>query len=134
MEKFLASTASSLAETTTTYPGSSYLVKVLVLLIISYECNMLSAFCVNKANHTTIGTLLQNLAIKDKQFISSNLLIHYQKPIGEILNILIGKVTYFSPSMTEWIFAVPLLHFVTRKCVPFQQLQKMKWGHNYMKG
>ena len=109
-----------------TYPKSCFLVNDLVLLMIFYKCEMLSKFSSDTANHYTIRSLLQNLAIKNEsscQIVSSAFLTHYEESFGVILDILIDNAVKFNPPITEWIFAVPLLHFVTKRCVPHQQLK-----------
>jgi len=126
--------AESLSKTMISYPKSSYLVKILVLLIIFCQHKMLAAFSSNKANRSTICSLLLNLAIKDKlscQVISSDFFIHYHKHIEEALDILIADaVKRFTPPITEWMFAVPLLHFMMKNCLPFEQLQSMRWDYD----
>ena len=126
MYEFLTSRATSLVTTMANYPRFCGLVKVLVLLIIFYKCELLNKFSSVKQNRFNIVKLLQNLAVKDQpsyQLISTNFLSHYHKSVEDILKILIGNAVKFSPPIIEWIFAVPLLHFVHKKCRPFEQLE-----------
>lgn len=126
MYEFLTSSATSLVTAMATYPRFCGLVKVLVLLVIFYKCELLNKFSCVKQNRFNIVKLLQNLAVKDQpsyQLISTNFLSHYHKSVEDVLKILIGNAVKFSPPIIEWIFAVPLLHFVQKKCRPFEQLE-----------
>ena len=92
---------------------------------------MLADFSSTLNNRATLSSLLYNLAIKDDasyQIINTDIFMHYQKSIGEILDKLISNAVFkFNPSIKEWIFAVPLLHFLMKKCVPFEQLEGISW-------
>jgi len=121
--------AGNLVKTISSYPDCSFVVKVLVLLIIIFKCSKLRRFSLSEANYPILKSLFRNLAIKDNlsyQSIST-LITNYQKSIMEILDILTINVTKFKPPITEWIFAVPLLHFAMKKCKPFGHLEKMSW-------
>ena len=118
------------------HPRFCGLVKVLVLLIIFFKCELLNKFSSNKLNRYNISHLLQNLAVKDQssyQLIVANFLNHYLKSIEEILDKLIGNAVKFNPPIIEWIFAVPLLHFVLNKCTPFEQLEGTSWEYDDLK-
>ena len=126
MYEFLTSSASSLVKTMASHPRFSGLVKVLVLLMLFYKCEMLDKFSSSKLNHYNLRNLLQNLAVRDEstyQLISTKFLDHYHKSVKEMLDKLIGNAVKFKPPIAEWIFAVPLLHFVLKKCKPFEQLE-----------
>ena len=136
MYEFLTSMAASLVKTMLTHTSSCFLAKILVLLMIFYKCEMLTRFSSSKTHCYTISNLLQNLAIKDElscQIVSADFVIHYAKSIGEILDTLIGNAIKFNPSITEWIFAVPLLHFVMKNCKPYEQLEGISWDYNDFK-
>ena len=132
MYEFLISMASLLVKTHC-HPSSCFLAKILVLLMSFYKCGMLARFSSNRTHWYTISSLLRNLAIKDQsscQIVSADFVIHYAKSIGEILEALIGSAIRFSPPITEWIFAVPLLHFVMKNCKPYEQLESISWDYN----
>lgn len=136
MYKFLTSMVSSLVETIFAHPSSCFLVKILVLLMIFYKCEMLTSFSSSKTQWSTLCSLLRNLAIEDEsscQILSADFVIHYAKSIGEILEILIGNAVKLNPPITEWIFAVPLLHFVTKYCKPYEQLEGISWDYDSKK-
>lgn len=134
MYEFLTSVAVFLVETINTYPQSCFVVKILVLLIILYKCQMLANFSSNTNNRFTIRSLLRNLAIKDDtsyQIINTDIFMHYQKSIGEVLDKLISSAVFtFSPPIEEWIFTVPLLHFTMKKCKPLEPLTGLSWDYD----
>ena len=130
MYEFLTSGAESLVNTIIANTSLCFLVKILVLLMIFYKCDMLHRFSSNAANRTVLSSLFRNLAIKDNlscQVVSSNFMISYQKSISEVLDILIGNAVKLTPSLTEWIFSVPLFHFVNKNCVPNEQPEEITW-------
>ena len=133
MYEFLTSTAALLVKTIFDHPGYSFLVKSLVLLIIFYKCEMITKFLSGKNISSILGVFLKSLAIKDKstcQVISNNFVVHYTKSIEEIIGKLITSASKYNPPITEWIFAVPLLHFVKENCKPYVQLEGISWDYN----
>ena len=131
MYEFLTSAAESLLNSLNSYPGFTVLLKVLVLSIIFYKCRMLARF--SQENRLAVSYLLKNLAIKDDsslKIISTEFFVHYQKPIKQLLELLIGNSVKLKPPVSEWIFAVPLLHFAMDKCKPYGQLEGMTWDHD----
>ena len=136
MYEFLMSMAGSLVETIYAHPSSCFLAKILVLLMIFYKCEMLTRFSSSKAYFHTQCSLLRNLAIQDEsscQVLSADFVIHYAKSIGELVEMLIGNAIKSNPPITEWIFAVPLLHFVMKNCKPYEQLERISWDYNDFK-
>ena len=135
MYEFLTSSASSLVKTMATHPRFCGLVKVLVLLMIFYKCEMLNKFSSTKSNCYNISNLLKNLAVRDEssyQLINTNLLDHYHKSIMDILEKLIYNAAKSNPPIIEWIFAVPLLHFMLKKCKPFEQLDGTSVDYDHL--
>ena len=133
MYEFLTSMAASLVKTILAHSSDCFLAKILVLLMIFYQCEMLTRFSSSKAHWSILCSFLRNLAIQDEpscQILSADFVIHYAKSIGDILNKLIGNAIKFSPPITEWIFAVPLLHFVMKNCKPYEQLEGISWDYN----
>ena len=131
MYEFLTSTIANLMTTIKTNPGFTFVMKILVLLIIFFKCEMLNRF--SQANHSAISYLLKNLAVKDEsslQIISTGFFVHYQKSIQRVLEALISNSVKFKQPVIEWMFAIPLLHFVVKKCKPYEQLEGMTWDHD----
>ena len=130
MYDFLTSGAVLLVDTIIANPSICFLVKILVLLMIFYKCDMLHRFSSNATNRAVLSSLFRNLAIKDDlscQVVSSNFVISYQKSISEVLDMLIGNAVNLTPPITEWIFSVPLLHFVMKNCAPNEQAEEITW-------
>ena len=120
--------------TINTYPKITFLLKIIVLLMIIFKCKMLNRFI--QANRSTISYLLKNLAVKDESslnIIGTGFFVHYQKSITDILELLIGSCVKLKQPMAEWIFAVPLLHFVTKRCQPYEQLEGITWDDNLIR-
>ena len=133
MYEFLTSMAASLVETIYAHPHSCFVAKILLLLMIFYKCEMITRFSSSQKNWYTTSSLLRNLAIMDEsscQIFDADFVIRYTKSIGEILEIMIGNAVKLNPPITEWIFAVPLLHFVTKNCKPYEQLEGISWDYN----
>ena len=134
MYQILTFFATSLHKTMTDNPRAYFLVKILALLLIFYKCRLLDSFCSRnlKVHRLTICGILQNLAVKDVstfKIVESEFFINYQKSIGEVLDKLITNAVKCSPPIAEWIFAVPMLHFMTKKCKPFEQLVGLSWNY-----
>lgn len=123
--------ATSLTNDIFACPDIYSLLKALVLLIIIFKCNQLFSFTSDGNNRDLIKLLLRKLAIKNfasYQRVNAKLLITYQTALEEILTSLItNAVSKFVPPITDWIFAVPLLHFMKEKCVPFDHLEMPSW-------
>lgn len=131
MYEFLTSGVASLIQSSTTYPVSNFLVKALVLLLIFFKCKMLNKFCSDQKNDSVLSDLLRGLTIKDEQNISSEFFAHYQHSLIDILKMIIDNMNNkFNTPLTEWIFVIPLYHFLIKKCEPFAQLQWIEWDYN----
>lgn len=128
MYEFLTSTSVSLMSTINASSNLTFLQKVLVLLVIFYKCKMLDHF--SQTNHPAIKCFLKNLGVNDGSCLSTEFFVHYQKSIAEVLRILISNSVKLKPPTAEWIFAVPLLHFMMNKCKPYEQLKGMTWDHD----
>lgn len=131
----LTSAVESLINTITKHPKSNFLLKIIVLLVIFFKCRILANFSSDKANHFYLSFLLQNLVVKDESsfnIISAKFFVHYQTSILELLDILISNAVKFKPTIPDWIYAVPLLHFVMKKCKPWDQLQGTTWDCDYI--
>ena len=73
-----------------------------------------------------------NLAVKDEcsfKIICSDFFVNYEVSIGVIMDTLITNAVKCSPPIAEWIFAVPMLHFMTKKCKPYEQLRGLSWNY-----
>ena len=108
-------------------PGSSHFIEVLIVLLTYYKCSILEKFCSDYKNKSLLRFLLRKLAVDESYSEMSNqtFLCHYEKSIGEILKMLVYK-----SHVSEWIFAVPLLHLVTKQCEPYARLKGIDWNHD----
>jgi len=85
---------------------------------------MLSDFCNDYVNESLLRSLLQNLAI-DKSSYEEALekIFHtYHQSIEDILQLLFKAAGQKWTPLKEWIFAVPLMHLLTKQCHPFEEL------------
>ena len=132
MYQILTFFTTSLLKTMTGNPRAYFLAKLLALLLIFYKCKLLASFCTHKFHRLTICGILKNLAVKDDstfKILGSEFFVNYQKSVGDVLTMLITNAVKCSPPITEWIFAVPMLHFMTKKCKPFEQLVGLSWNY-----
>ena len=132
MYEFLTSATTSLMTTINTHPEFTFLLKIIVLLMVFYKCEMLNRFI--QTNHSPLSCLLKNLAVKDEsslKIISNDFFVHYQKSVTSMLELLISNSAKFKQPVAEWVFAVPLLHFMIKKCSKaYEQLEGMSWDHD----
>jgi len=106
-------------------PGASLFIEVLILLMIYYKCNLLKKFCSNNYNHYFLGVLSRHLVIDESysQQANQSFLTNYEKAIADILTIIIKEC---SPHILEWIFVVPLMHFITKQSRPYEILESIQ--------
>jgi len=127
MYQHLGFATQSLVTTITTWPDYSFFSRILILLMIYYKCKMLSTFCNDNANQSLLRSLLQYLAVDKSSYEEAHEKIFgfYNQSIEEILQILLGAAALNRPPLKEWIFAVPLVHLLTKQCRPFEELQSV---------
>ena len=110
---------------------NSIVQNVLCILIIYYKLGFLVEFCNNKENAYPMRCLLNKMIIDDSLFENS------VKPLwncyanilpNSILTIIKGAISFSSP-LTEWIFAIPLVHLLKEHCKPFDVLHSIEWEH-----
>ena len=133
MYQLLLVVAKSLHTSITEDPKQPSLITVLTLLMIYYKCMLLEKFSAGGGNHDIIVTLFQSLTIdySSYQEACDKLLIHYKKSVLQILDIMIfNAITKFKQPIAEWIFAVPLIHFLSEQCKPFEVLHTISWDFN----
>ena len=117
METWLIEATHSLTRNIKAHPTKPYLKNILCLLMIYFKLNMLHDFC-HKHEHTTlIGILLQNLAV-NPSMLETEVKIFWNG-YGELFqNSLLGfvnEIIYYHQSLTEWIFAIPIIHLLIKK-------------------
>ena len=114
METWLILATHSLTNNIKKQPTKCYLNNILCLLIIYFKLEMLNDFC-SKSEHTELVTiLLRNLAVDSSSVLKSEVLkfkVYDKLSLQSLLNF-INKAIKFHPFLTEWIFAIPLVHFL----------------------
>ena len=130
METWLILATYSLANNIKNQPTKSYLQNILCLLVIYFKMNMLHNFCRNSEHATSIGILLKNLAINSSSMletvVNSFRRNHGQLFLQSILKFINDIIT-FHPSLTEWIFAIPIIHLLMGKC---NSLNSVEWNED----
>ena len=128
-QQLLAATK-SLHSSITEDPKQPCLIRVLTLLMMYFKCMLLDKFSANGSNRDFIVTLFRSLTIEYSSYQEAcdKLFIHYKKSVLDILDIMIGNaITTFEQPITEWIFAVPLIHLLSEQCKPFEVLHSISW-------
>ena len=128
-DSLLDVTRSLVTERINVNPNATCFIEVLILLMIYYKCSLLTRFCSDKSNQYWLRNLLGHLVIDESYFQEGNqkFLLNYKKSVVDILTIAIDKC---SPHISEWIFAVPLMHFITEQCQPYEELESIIWGQD----
>ena len=130
MYQLLLTTAKSLHSSITEDPNQPCLIRVLTLLMMYFKCMLLGKFSADGSNRNFIVTLFRSLTIDHSSYqeACNKLFIYYQKSVLDILHIMIGNaITKFKQPITEWIFAVPLIHLLSEQCKPFEALHSISW-------
>lgn len=115
METWLILTTYSLTDNIKKQPNKSFVNNICCLLIIYFKLNMLRDFC-SKAKHAELlSSLLQNLAVDSSSALETCINIFgnaYEQLFLQSLLNFINKTINCHPSLTEWIFAIPFVHFL----------------------
>lgn len=111
MESWLIMATNSLTVNINNQLTKCYIKNILCLLIIFCKLNMLNELC--KLQET--GILLQNLAVSSSSVLETEVKVFqltYGKWFLESIVKYINVIINFQPSLTEWIFAVPIVHYL----------------------
>ena len=130
MYQLLLTVTKSLHISITKDPKQSCLIKVFTLLMMYFKCMLLDKFSADNSNRDFIVTLFRSLTIDHSSYQKScdQILNHYQKSVLQILDTMIGNaITKFKQPIAEWIFAVPLIHFLSNQSKPFGVLHLIPW-------
>ena len=113
MKIWLLLATHSLTDNIKNQPNNSYLKNVLCLIIIHFKLDMLHDFCCKSEHATLIKILLQNFTV-DSSSLNAEVKT-FQNCYGEsFLQSLLKFINSIicSHSMTEWIFAIPMVHLL----------------------
>ena len=113
MENWLIRATHSLTNNIKSQPTKSFLQNILCLIVIYFKTDMLSSFCRKADNATVIGVLLQNFVVNASSVLETevkNFNINFGQLFLKSLLNFINFVIDSHSSLTEWIFAVPMIH------------------------
>ena len=130
MYQLLLTATKSLHSSITEDPKQPCLIRVLTLLIMYFKRMLLDKFSADSRNRDFIVTLFRSLTIDHSSYQKAcdKILNHYQKYVLQILDIMIGNaITKFEQPIAEWIFAVPLIHFLSNQSEPCGVLHSIPW-------
>ena len=104
----------------------SFLKNILCLLTIFSNINMLDGLC----KFEDIGELLRNLAVDLSSAFETEINLFWKAYensfLESILNFINGIITSHS-SVTEWIFAIPIVHYLTGQ---HNKLNSVGWNED----
>ena len=130
METWLILTTHSLANNIRNQPRKSYLDNILCLLVIYFKTDMLRDFCRKSEHANLISILLKNLAIDSSSVLETKVnsfhTNHGQLFLQSFLSFINGIIN-FHPSLTEWIFAIPIIHLLMGK---HNRLSIVEWNED----
>ena len=130
MEAWLIRTTHSLASNIKSQSAKCYLQNILCLLVIYFKAKMLHNFCQKVEQATVIRTLLRNLAVHSP-FLLETVVKSFQLNNGQLLlqSLLtcVNVVINSHPSLTEWIFAIPMIHLLMGK---HNSLNSVEWNED----
>lgn len=129
METWLIIVVQSLNDNIKKQHTKRYLKNILCLLTIFYNINMLDEFC--KFEDT--GELLRNLAVHSSSVFETEIKVFWNAYGGlfleSIVNFINGIINFHS-SVTEWIFAIPLVHYLMGQ---HNRLNSVEWDEDPLK-
>ena len=131
MTVWLRCSVDHLLDNSTNLSKNFIIQNILSLLIIFYKLGFLVDFCNNQENTRLVSPLLHCLTVDKLLFENSvrPLWNSFDKLLPySILTVVKGAVN-FNPPLPEWIFAIPLVHFLTKLCEPFEILHSIEWDH-----
>ena len=130
METWLILATHSLANNIKNQHTKSYLENILCLLVIYFKTDMLRDFCRKSEHANLISILLRNLAIDSSSVLETKVNsfhINYGQLFLQSLLNFINDIINFHPSLTEWIFAIPIIHLLMGK---HNRLNSVEWNED----
>ena len=130
METWLILATHSLTENIKKQPNKSFLRNILCLLIIYFKLNMLHDFCHRAEHSVLISTLLRNLAVDASSVLEADVKCFWngfgQQFQSSLLDFINGTIN-FHATVSEWIFAIPLVHLLMRQ---HKSLNSIEWNED----
>lgn len=127
---WLASATQLLNDNIRNQPAKSFLKNILCIVMIYFKIDMLKDFCHNSKYTAIIGSFLRNLAVDASSVFKSEtqkFWNYYGHQFLQALVNFINNIINFHPSLTEWIFAIPMVHILMgQHCT----LNSIGWNEN----
>jgi len=129
MKLWLTTQVDTLVENIKTSPKQSFLQNILAILMIYQKMMMLGDFCYNSENAIYMSFMLRNMGVDTSTFQHTVNLMwdKYKEWLFNSISFLINCAIKCRPLLTEWIFAIPILYFLKRKCIPPKPLIEIHW-------
>ena len=114
---------SSLVKKINEHTDTNFSNESLVLLLIYHKCKMLSKF-LESSNRPFMTVLLKSLVLDKSSYDSNKILFsEFGSAIEELFQVVIQSAI----PLSEYVYAVPIVHLVTEQCNPFETLQSTSW-------
>lgn len=130
METWLILATHSLANNIKNQPKKSYLDNILCLLVIYFKTDMLHDFCRKSEHANLISILLRNLSVDSSSVLKTkvnNFHTNYGQLFLQSLLNFINNIINSHPSLTEWIFAIPIIHLLMGN---HNRLNSIEWNED----
>ena len=134
MKAWLASVVQTLVDQIKQSPEKSFLQNSLCVLVIYFKLKMLTDFCANSNNVVHMSDILRNMGVDQLKYEATVKVLwnKYRDVLVESVSFLITCAIKHKPPITEWIFAIPVLFFLKRKCTPPEPLKIIGWDDKIM--
>jgi len=132
MKTWLASVVQTLFDLIKQSPEKSFLQNTLCILVIHFKLKMLTDFCASSSNAVYLSDMLRNMGVDKLKYEATVKLLwdKYADVLVDSVSFPINGAIKHKPPITEWIFAIPLLYFLKRKCTPPEPLKTIEWDDN----
>ena len=129
MKTWLVSVIQILVDLIKQSPEKFLLQNILCVLVIHFKLKMLTDFCVNPNNAVYMSDILRSMGIDKSKYEATVKLLwdKYSNVLVDSVSFLINSAINHKPPITEWIFAIPVLYFLRRKCSPPEPLKAIEW-------
>ena len=126
METWLIVAAKSLTVNIKTHLTKCYIKNILCMLIIFFKINMLPEFY----KFESTGVLLRSLAVRSSSVFETEVKIFsdaYGSLFLKSIQSYINGIINFHSSSTEWIFAIPIVHYLMGQ---HTRLNNVEWNED----
>jgi len=132
MSKWLSDVIKILVGNMQKSPKEPFLQNSLTVLIISYKLEMLFDYCYNMEHSSYLKALLRNMAVEFSSLCQNTVQVlqeHFNNDLLSVMTTLVYGVTSYNPPLSDWIFAVPIIHLLNKECESLQCSNKIDWDH-----